>query len=133
MPHQSNKCTMSCIWTTSIFTSKEIQTGHEMVTIYSYPPVWNFIKNHPLSVNYHIVLELCNMVTYISINVLFSTHHHLGSNQGMVRTPPDVPYDTTVIICSKLTIQVTIVTCVVPQCSNEGNGTIWRIFIVSLS
>lgn len=49
----------------------------------------------------------------------------------MVRTPPEVPYNTTLIIGSILTIQVTIiVTGVVPPCSNVGNGTICRIQII---
>lgn len=44
--------------------------------------------------------------------------------QGVASTTPEVPYNTTDIISSILTIQVTIVTAVVPLCSNEGHGTI---------
>lgn len=88
-----------------------------------------------LSLNYHIVLSLCNMVyvTYISIIFFyFLSHHHLSFTQRMVRALSEVLYDTTVIISSILTIKVTIVTCIVPLRSNEGNDTIWRIQIVIL-
>lgn len=95
--------------------------------------MWNFISITAIIKLSH-VLSLCNMVhvTYIRISVLFFSHHHLSFNLGMVRAPPEVPYNTMVIISSILTIQVTIVTGVVSPCSNEENGTIWRISIVIL-
>lgn len=83
------------------------------------------------------MLSLCNMVyvTYTCISIsffYFLSHHHLSFTQRMVRAPSEVLYDTTVIISSILAIKVTIVTCVVPLRSNEGNDTIWRIQIVIL-